>query len=188
MATSATDTLTLTPGGNIVMTGYSGNNTIVIDAAGGGGGVANLSGNLAGNIFANGFAITSTGNGNVIFTADGTGVVNTSKQKMLTFAETVYAFGNATGNLAANIDINNGSVQTMTLTGNITANSIQNMSAGQSAVLILTQDATGSRLLTSNMKFAGGFKTLTTTANATDIISVFYDGTTYWASLSRGYQ
>jgi hypothetical protein len=159
---------------------------VVIDAAGGGGG-GSLSGNLAGNVFGNGFAFTSTGNGNVIITADGTGVVNTSKQKMLTFAETVYAMGNVTGNLAANIDINNGSIQTMTLTGNITANSIQNMQAGQSVTLILTQDTTGSRLLSSTWKFAGGFKTLTTTANATDIITVFFDSNTYYASLSRGY-
>jgi hypothetical protein len=38
------------------------------------------------------------------------------------------------------------------------------------------------------MKFAGGTKTLTTAANSTDIISVFYDGTTYWASLSTDFK
>jgi hypothetical protein len=95
--------------------------------------------------------------------------------------------GNVTGNLAANIDINNGSIQTMTLTGNITANSIQNMAAGQSITMIMTQDATGSRTLSSTMKWSGGYKTLTTTASATDIATIFYDGTTYYASLSRGY-
>jgi hypothetical protein len=36
------------------------------------------------------------------------------------------------------------------------------------------------------MKFAGGSKTLSTT-NTTDIISVFYDGTNYWASLSKDF-
>jgi hypothetical protein len=153
-------------------------------AAGGGG---SLSGNLAGNIFANGFAFTSESNGNVIITANGTGQLQTSKQKMATFAETVYAMGNVTGNLAANIDINNGSIQSMTLTGNITANSIQNMAAGQSVVLIMNQDATGSRTMSSTMKWSGGYKTLTTTASATDIATIFYDGTTYYASLSRGY-
>jgi hypothetical protein len=59
--------------------------------------------------------------------------------------------------------------------------------AGQSITLILTQDGTGSRLLTSTMKFAGGSKTLSTAANAVDIITVYYDGTTYWASLSKGF-
>jgi hypothetical protein len=37
------------------------------------------------------------------------------------------------------------------------------------------------------MKFAGAFKTLTTTANAIDILTVSYIGTTYYASLSRGF-
>jgi hypothetical protein len=155
-------------------------------AAGGGGG-GSLSGNLVGNIFANGFAFTSQSNGNVIITADGSGQVQTSKQKMATFAETVYAMGNVTGNLSANISITNGSIQTMTLTGNITLDSIGNITAGSSATLILTQDGTGSRILTSAMKWAGGFKTLSTTANAIDIASVFYDGTNYYGSLSRGY-
>jgi hypothetical protein len=177
-------TLTITPGTNITITGDSGTDTITISAAGGGG---SLSGNLAGNIFANGFAFTSEANGNVIITANGTGQLQTSKQKMATFAETVYAMGNVTGNLAANIDINNGSIQTMTLTGNITANSIQNMAAGQSITMIMTQDATGGRTLSSTMKFAGGFKTLSTGNSITDITTVFYDGTNYYASLSRGY-
>lgn len=149
--------------------------------------VTGLSGNLTGNVFANGFQITSLANGNVVITANGTGQVQTSKQKLITFAETVYAMGNVTGNLAANIDITNGSIQTMTLTGNITANSIQNMAAGQSATLILTQDGTGNRILSSTMKFAGGFKTLSTAASSTDIITITYDGTNYWASLNRGF-
>ena len=54
--------------------------------------------------------------------------------------------------------------------------------------IILTQDATGNRLLTSNMKYAGGAKTLSTAANATDIIYTFFDGTNYYATLSRAYQ
>jgi hypothetical protein len=37
------------------------------------------------------------------------------------------------------------------------------------------------------MKFAGNSRTLSTFANSQDIISVFYDGTTYWASLTKGY-
>jgi hypothetical protein len=54
--------------------------------------------------------------------------------------------------------------------------------------LIVKQDATGSRTLTSTMKFAGGTKTLTTAANSVDIISVYYDGTTYWASLGADFK
>jgi hypothetical protein len=71
--------------------------------------------------------------------------------------------------------------------GNITFSSISNIAAGQSFTLIVNQDATGSRTLTSTMKFAGNSKTLSTAASSIDIISVFYDGTTYYASLTKGY-
>jgi small subunit ribosomal protein S3 len=70
---------------------------------------------------------------------------------------------------------------------NITINALGNALAGSSAVLILTQDATGNRLLSSTMKFAGNSKTLSTAASSIDIMSVFYDGTTYYATLSKGY-
>ena len=101
------------------------------------------------------------------------------------FQETVFAIGNTSGTITP--DFNNGSIQTMTLTGNVTINSLGNANAGSSMTLILTQDGTGNRILTSSMKFAGGVKTLSTTANAIDIISVFYDGSTYYSSLTKGY-
>jgi hypothetical protein len=37
------------------------------------------------------------------------------------------------------------------------------------------------------MKFSGGTKTLSTAASSIDVIGVFYDGTTYYASLTKGY-
>jgi hypothetical protein len=97
----------------------------------------------------------------------------------------VFTFGNATGTITPNID--NGSIQTMTLTGNITFNTVTNMAAGDSATFVLIQDGTGGRTLTSNMRFAGGTKTLSTAANSRDIISLFFDGSTYYASLTKGY-
>ena len=59
--------------------------------------------------------------------------------------------------------------------------------AGQSMVIKFIQDGTGSRILSSTMKWAGGAKTLSTAANAVDIASVFYDGTNYYASLTLAY-
>lgn len=84
-------------------------------------------------------------------------------------------------------DINNGNVQTITLGGDITINSISNIARGHSITLILIQDGTGGRSLTSTMKFAGGAKTLTPAANAIDVMSVFYTGSTYIASLSTNF-
>lgn len=84
-------------------------------------------------------------------------------------------------------DVANGNVQTVTLTGNVTFSAFSNPEAGQSITLIVKQDGTGGRTLTSTMMFAGGEKTLSTAANSIDIISVFYDGTNYYASLSKGF-
>ena len=80
-------------------------------------------------------------------------------------------------------------MQTGTLTGSITINSIVNMISGQSITLILTQDATGGRTLTAgaSLKFASGYKTLSTTASSIDILNIFYDGSTYWCTLTTGY-
>jgi hypothetical protein len=76
----------------------------------------------------------------------------------------------------------------MVLTGNITFNGFTNPQAGQSAVFFFTQDATGSRLLTSSMKYAGGSKTLSTAGTSTDMISVLYAGAAgYYASLVKGF-
>jgi hypothetical protein len=53
--------------------------------------------------------------------------------------------------------------------------------------LILTVGGTGSYTLTSSMKFLNGYKTLSSGVGAIDIITVFYDGGTYYASLTNGY-
>lgn len=80
-----------------------------------------------------------------------------------------------------------GSIRTITLTGNVTFSAFTSPVSGQTITLIITQDGTGSRTLTSTMKFAGGSKTLSTAANAIDILTVSYIGTTYYASLVKGY-
>jgi hypothetical protein len=76
----------------------------------------------------------------------------------------------------------------LTLTNNITFNNFGGTpQAGQYATFIFTQDATGNRTLTSTMKFAGGVKTLSTAGGAVDIMYVFFDGTTYYATLMKGF-
>jgi hypothetical protein len=84
-------------------------------------------------------------------------------------------------------DVSTATIWTMTLTGGVTFNGFTNPVTGQSATVIFTQDGTGGRTLTSTMKFAGASKTLTTAGTSTDIISVVYDGSNYWASLAKGY-
>jgi hypothetical protein len=102
------------------------------------------------------------------------------------YAETVYTAGSTTGTITPNVE--NGNVQIITLTGNITWNAFSSPATGQSMTMIIKQPASGGPYtLTSTMKFAGGSKTLSTAANAIDIVSVFYDGTDYLASLAKGF-
>ena len=102
------------------------------------------------------------------------------------YKETIYTGGSTTGTITP--DVVNGNVQSITLTGSITFNAFSNPEAGQTMTLIVKQPSSGGPYtLTSTMKFAGGTKTLSTAADAIDIISVLYDGTNYWASLSTNF-
>lgn len=103
------------------------------------------------------------------------------------FNETTVALGSVSGDQSSAIDAASGSIYTLTATGGITIDSIANAVAGTSMTIIITQDGTGSHTLSSAMLFAGGSKTLSTGAGDVDIISVLYDGTNYFASLTRNY-
>ena len=69
----------------------------------------------------------------------------------------------------------------LTIGGNRTLANPTNLTAGQSGVIVITQDGTGSRTLAygSYWKFASGTApTLTTTASAVDMIAYFVVSTT----------
>jgi hypothetical protein len=82
-----------------------------------------------------------------------------------------------------------GPVQLVTANNNFTLNFPSNMAVGQSLTLVIRQDATGNRVMTPNAayRFAYGVKTLSTAANAIDVLSIFYDGTNFLCNLVKGY-
>lgn len=131
--------------------------------------------------------VTDTGTGSVDFTVDATNVMKVTVGGLKTYREVVYNGGNTS--TAITPDRANGSIQYFTATANFALNLPTNMSAGQNLVLIITQDGTGSRSMTANasLKFSGGVKALSTTANAVDTVSIFYDGTRYLCNLSKAY-
>jgi hypothetical protein len=91
---------------------------------------------------------------------------------------------------AVTINANVGPIQTGIVSANITinTNNLTNFSTGESVTLVLTQATNASqRLLTSNLKYAGASKTLSTANAAIDTVSITYDGTNYLASLVKGY-
>jgi hypothetical protein len=145
-------------------TGTASNVTGTVAVANGGTGATTLTGVLKGNGTSAFSAATAgtdyAGISNVqSFTAAQRGIIST-----LTDGATI------TPDFAV---ANNFSV---TLAGNRTLANPSNLTAGQSGVIIINQDATGSRTLAygTNYDFGGGTApTLTTTANAQDMIAYF---------------
>jgi hypothetical protein len=88
-----------------------------------------------------------------------------------------------------NVDLSLSNIFTINLSGNITL-TFSNGTPG-TYIIKLIQDGTGSRTVTfpvSNWKWAGGSApTLTTNANKTDIVSIIYDGTTYYSTIVKGF-
>jgi hypothetical protein len=99
---------------------------------------------------------------------------------------TIYDNGNVSGTITPSVST--ATIHKMTLTGNITLNSLAGVTTGSQATLILTQDGTGGRTLTSTMKWAGNNRVLSATAGSVDMAFIFYDGTNYYASLNKGFQ
>ena len=102
------------------------------------------------------------------------------------YGEFVYTSGSTTGTISPNP--HNGVVQKITLTGSITINGLATTTTGDSVTMIIKQPSSGGPYtLSSTMKFAGGSKTLSTGANEIDVLTIFYDGTDYLASLSTNF-
>jgi len=135
---------------------------------------------LGGSLDVNGQTIVSVSNGNIVLTPNGTGQVQTTN---LRYDEDVHDLGTTGGTITP--DVANGNVQTITLNNNLTFSAFSNPIAGQSLTLIIDTDGTN-RTLTSTMKFAGGTKTMSTT-DTFDIMTVFYDGTRYYANYVTNY-
>ena len=145
------------------------------------GGALNLTANN--NTTSGTITIASSTNADITVTPNGTGKTVISNIVPIEF---VYTAGATTGTIAPDAAL--GTIQSITLSGNITFNAFTSPIAGETITMIITQPASGGPYtLTSTMKFAGASKTLSTAANAVDILSVTYDGTNYWASLSKGY-
>ena len=112
----------------------------------------------------------------------------TGNTSLAAYTESQQDYGNTGGTINFSVYSASGSVKSLTLTANLTVNTNNViMPKGGTLTLIITQDGTGSRTLTSNIKFAGGSKTLSTAAGAIDTVSIYNDGTNLLAALVKGY-
>jgi len=93
------------------------------------------------------------------------------------YVETLYSANTST---AITVDLANGTVQNLTLTGNATI-TMPTAVAGKSFIIILSQDATGSRTVTwSTVSWPSATApTVTSTASKKDIFSFFSNGTSW---------
>lgn len=90
---------------------------------------------------------------------------------------------NGNGGIAKTIAWTQGPFQKITLTDNCTFTFTAPTGVCRLQLKIV-QDGTGSRTVTwpASVNWVGGSSpTLTTTASATDIVALYYDGTEYWA-------
>lgn len=96
------------------------------------------------------------------------------------YTETAYTANTST---AITVSLANGTVQILTLTGNATI-TMPTAGAGKSFVIILRQDATGSRSVTwSTVNWPSATApTVTGTASKQDIFSFFSDGTSWYGT------
>ena len=102
------------------------------------------------------------------------------------YVETPFTANSST---AITLALTNGTVQIITLTGNATI-TMPTATSGKSFILLLKQDATGSRTVTwSTVKWPNAVTpTITSTASKQDIFSFFADGTNwYGVTVSQNY-
>jgi hypothetical protein len=122
-----------------------------------------------------------TGTGSVVMNASPTITTAALTNPTVTnYVETLYSANTST---AITVALTNGTVQNLTLTGNATI-TMPTAVAGKSFIIILSQDATGSRTVTwSTVSWPSATApTITTTASKKDIYSFFSDGTSWYGT------
>ena len=100
------------------------------------------------------------------------------------YKEDINALTSSTG---ITVDASLASVHTVTLAHSTTF-TISNLPTGGTVTIIITQDGTGSRTgAFASTKFAGGTPTLSTDANAIDVVTIFNDGTNKIANIAKAF-
>ena len=133
-------------------------------------------GSVSGIMKANGSGAVSAATAGTDYVAPGTVTGFTAQQ---------YAAASAlTAGTTVSWNLNSAQAATLSPAQNFTLSNPTNMQAGGTYTLVITQDGTGSRLITwgSAYKFSGGSKfVLSTAASAVDIITFYSDGTNMYA-------
>lgn len=135
------------------------------------------------------FAGKTAPTGTIVGTSDSQTLTNKTltNPTVTNYVESVVSIGNS--GTSQTLALTNGTVQTVTMTGNCTFTMPTNV-AGKSFILIAVQDGTGSRTATfTSVKWAGGTApTLTTTATTgRDILTFVADGTNWYGTYAQAF-
>jgi len=104
---------------------------------------------------------------------------NVSNMGLKDYLEPIHALGSTD---SPSISVSNGNVQSVTITSGLTLPAFTDAAAGQTVTLIVS--GSGAASGTGAYKFAGGSKTLTNDS----VVSIFYDGTTYFTNIATDFQ
>jgi hypothetical protein len=130
---------------------------------------------------------TGTTSTNLVFsTSPAITTATLTNPTVTNYVETLYSANTST---AITVDLTNGTVQNLTLTGNATI-TMPTAVAGKSFIIILSQDGTGGRTVTwSTVSWpAATAPTITSTASKRDIFSFFSNGTSWFgATIGQNY-
>ena len=132
-------------------------------------------------------AVSISGTQTALFASTGVSNITLSNPTVTNYTETQYAIGNS--GTAVSLSLANGTVQTVTMSGNCTF-TMPSAASGKSFILMLVQDATGGRTATfTSVKWpAGTAPTITTTASTGfDIIAFFSNGTNWYGSAIQNF-
>jgi hypothetical protein len=141
---------------------------------------------VSGNISAlNGFVTignTTVGLGNTTASVGNVTVANTT---VTNYTETVVAIGSS--GTSQTLSLTNGTVQTVTMTGNCTF-TMPTATAGKSFILIVSTGAGGFTGTFTSVKWPSATApTLTTTASRWDILTFVADGTNWYGNSAQAY-
>lgn len=131
-------------------------------------------------------AVAISGVQTALFTSTGVSNITLSNPTVTNYVESVVAIGNSS--TAQTLSLTNGTVQTVTMTGNCTF-TMPTATAGKSFILIVSTGAGGFTGTFTSVKWPSNTApTLTTTASRWDILTFVADGTNWYGAYQQAYQ